>query len=186
MRVENAVQIALDAESRLALEPDGAKLRANPQTVMSIIANGSWADEEWVRQLWVGLLAASCAIEAEDRLDSKFAEILSLLAPIHLRILVEACTRAKTFQSEDGEVEAHSFQCEIREIQRVTGVQSLAKVERAVFHLADLGLLEPGARSESLLPPQEIGLKPSRLGLRLFALCKGHRGRLSDFYATND
>ena len=49
MRVANAVQIALGAESMLALDPLGYKMRANQHTLLRIIADGSWADEDWIQ-----------------------------------------------------------------------------------------------------------------------------------------
>lgn len=68
MRVANAVQISLLADSILASEPDGIKMQANPLTVQRIVADGSWADEDWLQQLWAGLLVASCANEKNDQL----------------------------------------------------------------------------------------------------------------------
>ena len=182
MRVANAVQIALAAESRMASEPEGYKMLANQHTLMRIIADGSWADEDWIQELWAGLLVASCAVEVKDRLDQDLADRFSQLAPVHARILKAACDHSEKVDSDDWQVASRPLIFELKEIQRITGVQSLAKIERDVFHLADLGLLEGAVRSQSLLPPDEINVTPSRLGLRLYALCHGHRGLMQDFY----
>jgi hypothetical protein len=182
MRVANAVQIALNAESMLALEPQGYKMHANRETLQRIIADGSWADEDWIQQLWTGLLVTSCAVEVKDQLDSDLADRFSQLAPVHLRIFQAACFQAEKVDSDDWQVVSKPLKFEIKEIQGITGVQSLAKIERDVFHLTDLGLLEKSVRSRSYLPADEIAVTPSSLGLRLYALCKGHRGMLQDFY----
>jgi PilZ domain len=185
MRVSNAVQIALSAEHILASEPNGYKMRANPQTVLRIIADGSWADEDWIQVAWAGLLAMSSAAEEKNQLDTDLADRFSQLAPVHVKIFEAACTKAKKFETDNWEVAARPLICSIEEIQQIAGVQSLAKIERDVFHLADLGLLEQSVRSRSLQPLEEINVTPSSLGLRLFALCSGHRGMLQDFYGVN-
>ena len=185
LRVANAVQIALDAEVMLASDPNGYKMHADPQTVLRIIADGSWADEDWIQQLWAGLLATSCAFEAKDELDPDFADRLSQLAPIHMRIFKAACTMAEKTDSDNWQVVSKPLVLTVDELQQISGVQSLAKIERDVFHLANLGLLEESVRSRSLQPPEEINVTPSSLGLRLYALCNGHRGMLQDFYGLN-
>lgn len=185
MRVSNAVQIALGAESILADEPDGYRMHANPQTVLRIIADGSWADEDWIQKAWAGLLAMSCAVAEKDQLDPDSADRFSQLAPVHVKIFEFACMKADKFETDNWEIAAKPLICTISEIQRIAGVQSLAKIERDVFHLANLGLLEQSVRSRSLLPPEEVNVTPSSLGLRLFALCSGHRGMLQDFYGIS-
>lgn len=185
MCVANAVQIALSAESLLAAEPDGDKMHANPQTVLRIIADGSWADEDWIRQLWVGLLAASCAVEATDQLGSDFADRLSQMAPVHVRIFKVACTRAEKYNSGDGQVVAKPLSCSVNDIQQTTGVQSHTKIESDIIHLATLDILESAVRARSFLLQEEIDLTPSKLGLEMYARCHGHRGNLQEFYATN-
>lgn len=182
MRTTNAVQITLMAESMLASDPDGFKMRADARTVLRVVADGSWADEDWIQQLWAGLLVTSCAVNPKNQLDSDFADRFSQLAPVHLRIFKAACTQAEKFESDDWAVVSKPLICEVKTLQQISGVQSLAKIERDVFHLADLGLLEQSVRSRSLLPPEEINITPSSLGLRLYALCNGHRGPLHNFY----
>jgi hypothetical protein len=130
-------------------------------------------------------LATSCAFEAKDELDPDFADRLSQLAPIHMRIFKAACTMAEKTDSDNWQVVSKPLVLTVEELQQISGVQSLAKVERDVFHLANLGLLEENVRSRSLQPPEEINVTPSSLGLRLYALCNGHRGMLQDFYGVN-
>ena len=185
MRVANSVQIALEAAAMLASDPNGYKMRADAGTIKRIIADGSWADEDWIQQLWAGLLATSCAVNPKDQLDSDLADRFSQLAPVHLRIFKAACTQAEKFETDDWVVAAKPLICEVKVLQLISRVQSLAKIERDVFHLADLGLLEQSVRSRSLLPPEEINITPSSLGLRLYALCNGHRGLLQNFYGLN-
>jgi hypothetical protein len=185
IRVVNAVQIALNADAMLASDPNGYRMHANSQMVLRIIADGSWADEDWIQQLWAGLLATSCAFAEKDELDPDLANRFSQLAPIHIRIFKAACIKAEKIDSDDWQVVSKPLTLHVKEIQEISGVQSLAKIERDVFHLADLGLLEESVRSRSLMLPEEINVTPSKLGLRLYALCNGHRGMLQEFYGLN-
>ncbi len=185
MRVANAVEIALSAESILAAEPNGYRMRANLQTVLRIMADGSWADEDWIQKAWSGLLAMSCAVDEKDQLDPDLADRFSQLAPVHIKIFEAACKKAEKIETDSWEVAAKPLVFSIMEIQQISDVQNLAKIERDVFHLATLGLLEQGARSRSLQALEEVNVTPSSLGLRLYALCSGHRGMLQDFYGMN-
>ena len=186
LRFANAVQISLLGDAMLAAEPDGFKMQADSQTVQRIIADGSWADEDWIQQLWAGLLAASCAIDKKDQLGLDLVDRFSQLAPVHARIFKHACEKAEKVDSGDGNVSAKPLIVDVEEIQQITSVQSLAKIERDVYHVADLELLEQSVRSRSLLPPDEINVTPSVLGLKLFALCNGHRGMLRDYYRLSN
>jgi hypothetical protein len=186
MRVANAVQISLLADAILVSEPHSDKMRANPQTVQRIIADGSWADEDWLQQLWAGLLATSCAIDKKDQPGLDLVDRFSQLAPVHVRLFKAACERAEKVDSVQGTVSAKPLIVDVEEIQQITDVQSLARIERDVFHLADLDLLEQSVRSRSLLPPDEINITPSRVGLKLFALCNGHRGKLQNYYRLSN
>lgn len=185
MRVANAVHIALRAESILAAEPNGYRMHANLQTVLRIMADGSWAEEEWIQKAWSGLLAMCCGVDEKDQLDPDLADRFSQLAPVHIKIFEAACKKAEKFETDSWEVAAKPLTFSIAEIQQISDVQSLAKIERDVFHLANLGLLQQGARSRSMQPMDEINVTPSSLGLRLYALCSGHRGMLQGFYGMN-
>ena len=186
MRVANAVHIALGAESILAAEPDGYRMHANLQTVLRIMADGSWADEDWIQKAWSGLLAMCCAVDEKNQLDPDLADRFSQLAPVHIKIFQAACKKAEKIETDNWEVAAKPLAFSIAEIQQISDVHSLAKIERDVFHLASLGLIEQGARSRSMQPMDEINVTPSSLGLRLYALCQGHRGMLQNFYGMND
>lgn len=182
LRVGNAVDIALHAESMLDQRPDSEQMRADAQIIFHILEDGSWADEEWIKQLWGGLLATSCSVDGKEETDTTLVDRFAQLAPVHVRLFKEACSRATKVNSDSGAVLSEPLICTVDELQKVTGSQSVAKIERDIHHLSALGLLEEGVRSRSLLPPQEANITPSTLGLTVFARCSGHRGEVEDFY----
>jgi hypothetical protein len=85
-KLENAVAIALKAESLLAAEPVAALQRANPDLVVRILEDGSCTDENWLKDFWGGLLATSCAVDAKDKSSLVFVEMFSNLATFLCRI----------------------------------------------------------------------------------------------------
>jgi hypothetical protein len=58
------------------------------------------------------------------------------------------------------------------------------KIDRNIFQLSLLGLLEPRVKSKYFNFEQEANLTPTALGLELFARCQGHRGAPHQYYAA--
>jgi hypothetical protein len=100
LRVVNAVEIALKAESMVDHEPDSELMRANTQIVFRVIEDGSWADEDWIKQLWSGLLATSCSADGREKTDTTLVDRFAQLEPVHVRICKEVCSKATKLVSE--------------------------------------------------------------------------------------
>jgi hypothetical protein len=107
------------------------------------------------------------------------------MAPVHVSIFRTACARATKVLSEAGTLAAEPLIFTAAELQRITGSQNLAKTERDINHLCELGLIEHSVRSRSLLPPEKIPVTPSALGLKLYARCFGYRGKPQSFYGLD-
>ncbi len=65
-RTATLFKILFAAANLLASQPDASLMRAHPKLVANILRQGSWASHELTRQLWTGLLASSCSVEAPD------------------------------------------------------------------------------------------------------------------------
>jgi hypothetical protein len=182
LRVVNAVEIALKAESMVEREPDSEQMRANTQIVFRVIEDGSWADEDWIKRFWSGLLATSCSADGREKTDTALVDRFAQLAPVHVRIFKEACSRATKFVSETGTVSAKPLIYSFEALQKVTDSKNNARIERDVHHLSSLDLFIETIGSGSLHLSEEIEITPSALGLTMFARCTGHRGALEDFY----
>jgi hypothetical protein len=177
-RRASAVDIALKAEELLSLEPDPGPLLAHPAIVLRILEVGSWADVEFIRKLWAGLLVASCSAEGNDESNLAIADTLSVLTPIHVRILTEACAKATRAASERGSISSGGLYCSAEEMREITGIHDLIKIHRSVAQLSDLGLFEKGDRPSFLLDNDRINTTPTHLGLQIYARCSGRRGDL--------
>jgi hypothetical protein len=184
-RAANAVEIALEAELLLAAEPDADRMLADPAVIRRIVEDGSWADEDWIRHLWAGLLSSYCGTGQTPESDLDLVERFSQLAPVHLCIFNAACERATKMVSDTPEVFAQPLIFTFSEIQNMTGTASLEKIEHDLHHLAEVGLIENLPLSQSLTPTREEAfVTPSRLGLALYARCHRHRRAPESLYGV--
>ena len=181
-RVAAAVEIALRAEEGLTAMPEADSLRISPRLLVRLIEDGSWAEADWIQQLWAGLLISSCTPDGRDESNLAFVDLLSQLTHIHIRIFVAACTRASKFVSGVGRISSRPFACTTEEIMKITGSRDLIRIERDLAHLTELGLLEGRAKSRYFMAVDEASVNPTPMGLQLYARCRGHRGSSQDFY----
>jgi len=184
-KVMKAVEIALTAQSLLAVEPATEGLLAEPRLVVRILEDGSCTDEGWLKHFWAGLLATSCTADGRDELSKVLVALFSQLTTFPARIMVVVCTRATKVLAESGLISAKPLACKTEEINTVTG-SSGPQIERDLERLSELGLIEKrDPNSPTMLPEEEILITPTGLGLQLFARCNGQRGSLREFYALD-
>ena len=176
VRVANAVEIALKAEKLLVHEPNADKMLAHPDLIIRILEGGSWVDVDWIQELWAGLLATSCTEEGQDESNLVFINLLSLLAPIHARILSAACAKAMSVMAGRDIPSPYVIACSPEEMARLTGSTNLMKVTRSIAELSDLGLLEKSTRASTNSISNVTRSKPTHLGLQMYARCSGERG----------
>jgi hypothetical protein len=181
-RIESAVDIALIAEELLAAGPDADKMRAHPHLLLRILEDGSWAEAEWIRQFWAGLLVTSCTVEGTDESNLVFIDLLSQLTTIHTRIFAAACSKATKVMTGPGSISAQPLVCTAEEMIQIAGSHDLIRIDRDLEHLYDLGLLEKRVKSTFFSVIDDTLITPTTLALQLYARCNGHRGATEDFY----
>ena len=182
-KLANAVGIALKTENLFVLGPTTVgKGRVNPQVALRVLEYGSSTDEDWLHDFWAGLLFSSCSADGSDQSSLEFVELFSQLTVMPLRIFTVVCTRSTKVISESG-VSAKPLACNLAELAATVGSRGL-QTERDLDSLVALRLIEKRVtNTATLLTRDEAFITPTSFGLRLFALCKGHRGPLRDFYA---
>jgi len=173
-RTENALEIALGAELLLDFEPDADRMRAHPQTVASILRSGSWANDDLIKQLWIGLLASSCTLEGTDESNNAFVDLLFNVTPNQGRIFVAACNRAMESASKEENLPRNRAVFTPEEISRVADLHDLSRIATDIAYLFQYGLAEKNFDFTSYLPTESFDITPSRLGLELFKKCKGN------------
>jgi hypothetical protein len=175
-RAASAVEVALKAEALVASRPDAGRMLAHPEIVLRIIELGSWADADLLQRFWAGLLAASCSNDGQDKSNTAFIDLLSVLTLVHIRILSGACARATKGTSDRGEVSIYPIYCSADEICKMAGTNDFTKIHRAIAILSDLGLLEKSAHSSFVSYTEKAKTTPTQLGLEMCARASGIRG----------
>ena len=176
-RTECALDIALRAEKLLASNPDAGRMRALPQIVASILKNGSWANDDVTKQLWAGLLAASCSIEGTDESASAFVDLLIHITPAQSRIFVTTCSKAMEFISGHEGLPLARIILAPEEMFRLTDMNDVSRIAMDMAYLFNAGLIEKNFDFTSYLPAESFDITPSRLGLDLYKYCKGDCAR---------
>lgn len=183
IRIACAIEIALAAEEAVAKLPNADTMQASERIVMRVVENGSWAEDERTRQFWSGLLFSSCqSVEADDS-NLVFVELLSEFATIDTRLFDIACRRAKKNISEAGVVTALPVTLTSTEMVQITGAHDLIKIDRNIFQMHLLGLLEERIKGKFFQFSEDAQLTLTSLGLEMYARCNGHRGSVREFYA---
>lgn len=172
VRVAGGIRIALMAERLLRPRAEPTGLRVPADLLLHILEMGSLAEEGWVQSMWAGLLASACTREGDDQSNVPFAEILSHLAPVHLRILEMVCRKALTAAQEG----SRAFVCTIGELTKGLDLTNVAKTLRTVSELGDHGLMTDIRRSPSDPLDTEARTSATRMGLQMYARCHGQRG----------
>jgi hypothetical protein len=170
--------IALAAERELDSKPDGDRMRAHPKLLANILREGSWAPDELTRQLWAGLLAASCSADTPDDANQPLVELLVHVTPVEAKIFVLACQRA--LASTPGSENAPSGRVMVspEEMVELTGFHDLSRAGTDVAYLFNLGLIEKVFDFTSYHELVSFDVTPSSLGLELYKRCHGYRGKL--------
>lgn len=181
-RLASAIEIALHAEELLALEKDSASLRANPNVVLRILDDGSWAETEWIQHFWAGVLATSCTAGETDGSSLRLVNLLSQLTAIQARILAGSCTRASISTGRNGGVSAMQLTCSAEELVQIADTHDRVHIERDIQHLVELGLMGKSVKRKLFSLLDEAVITPTPLALELYARCHGHRGEPAEFF----
>ena len=183
-RVVNAIDIAVRAEALLGTKPIPNRMRISPKLLLSILNDGSWASDEWRRQLWAGLLATCWSGKDTDGVNETLVHATSQLTVVHSKLLLLTCLKTTKNISKDGTVSALPFVCTTDEIITLTGTHDLHRIDCDLEHIAYLGLFVKREKTRFFVALDDTSMTPSTLGLDLFARSHGHCGPLADFYRT--
>ncbi len=177
-RTETLIKIALVTENLLASQPDAERMRAHPKLVANILRQGSWAPDKLNRQLWAGLLASSCSVDAPDDSNQILVNLLIHVAPVQARILSYACERALGSAPGAENSPSGSIILNPLEMVELTGRHDLSRNATDVAYLFNLGLIQKLFNFTSYLPTESFDITPTSLGLALYKHCHGSREKL--------
>lgn len=177
-RTATFFKILRSAEEMLAADSATGSLRAHPKLVASLLANGSWARDELITQMWVGLFAASCTVDEPDDSNQIFADLLVQITPSEARILTHACERALSSESATGGFNYAPVVVSAEEIVKLTGIYDLSRDATDLAYLFNLGLIQNVVNLSSFGGFDTFDITPSRIGVELYRRCHGKRGKI--------
>jgi hypothetical protein len=180
-RAINGAKIVQKTEAKLNSQLESDRKRAHPRIVAQIVEQGAWIEADDVQELWAGLLASSCTLDGKDDSNLIFVDLLSRLAVSQARILDYICENAeKTLAPAGWLVPAAPLELSVEELQRITKLSDVHRMDLELDHLGSLGLL--GMGSGFGLHSRLASLQPSSLALQMYARCHGYSGNPISFY----
>jgi hypothetical protein len=178
-RATNAVKITNKAQYILAEQAQGVVVSAHPRIVYSTIENGSWAEDDFMQNLWAGLLASSCTPDGKDESNIILIGMLSQLTSNQAKIIAYICETATIYQSENGFITCDQLVMRVDDVVEITAINDLHQLDRELDHLRSLDLIDGGF----VLDQNNVAqLTPRSLCLQLYARAKGFVGSPIDFY----
>jgi len=173
-RTEAAFEIAHGAEELLASEPGAGSMRTHPKLAAGILKYGSWSSDDLTKQLWTGLLASSCTVDGTGESNLEFMDLLVNLTPIQSLIFLTGCKKALERMSKTGDLPPARIVFTPQEMSQLTGIFDPSRIAMEIAYLFNAGLIDKVFDFSSYIPTESFDITPSRLGLQLYKLCKGH------------
>lgn len=177
-RTVNVVRLALKAEEKVRNYVADAAVQAHPRLVGRILDAGSWVDDEQVADMWAGLLASSCTNGGRDDDNLMFIDLLSRLTTSQARVLDYACRTAKKHVTQGGWIAADTLYVSGADLQQVSGIHDVQRLDRELDFLRSLELIEKGFDPRST----NADITPPALALQMFVRCQGFRGSPLEFF----
>lgn len=180
-RATNAVKIANKAQCLLEEQFQELVVSAHPRIIYSTLENGSWAEDDFMQNLWAGLLASSCTPDGKDESNLILIGILSQLTSNQANIISHISTKAEIYQSETGYVTCEKLVMEVNDAVNITGITDVHQLDRELDHLRSLGLIDGGL----ILDHDNMAfLTPTSLCLQLYSRAQGFAGSPIEFYSA--
>lgn len=172
---ERALEIFLLAEDLLLSRVQTPQRHVDPRLVQLIVDKGVNLDdfEMDIAHFWAGLLAASTLEGTNDEESANFAQLLSNVGIVPMRILAAACEKAMRLGWDTGFVFRTRVEYSADGVKKIVGARNDRAIDGGIHSLRKLGLLQNAKEAADFEPEEEIDLTPTGSGLRFYARCNG-------------
>jgi len=172
-RAQNALFVVQKAEQKFIENNAPQDAHAHPRIVAAAIEQGSWSESSDVQELWAGLLASSCTTDGKDESNLMFINILSQINSSEAIFFKHICETAEKEISPGGWIGPKEIiDLTIEELQTITGLNDIHRIDLELDHLRALNLIEGGCEPEK--PTARV--VPTSLGLQMYVKCQGYSG----------
>lgn len=188
-RIKNLSNIVIKTKRILNKQNNDINLRAYPRIVYNILENGSWIEDDRIQEMWAGLLASSCTKDGKDESNLIFINLLSQLTSSEVKILNYGCVNAEKKMTIHSLIYASKLLISFKNLQKISGVVGIHRLDRELDHLRSLGLvlrgfpeipedapniyLRPSDLASKTLEDIEVDVTPSALALNMYVRCSG-------------
>lgn len=177
-RTTTLFKIAFAAENLLIADPDFHRMRVHPKLVANLLRDGSWAPDELITELWVGLFVSSCSVDEPDDSNQIFIDLLVHITPQEARIFNHACGRTLNSAPATRDFSPACVILGPHEIVQLTGVYDLTRNATDLAYLFNLGLIQNVFDFTSYRDFDHFDITPTRLAVELYRRCHGQRGKI--------
>jgi hypothetical protein len=179
-RSKNAITIANKAQVLLEEQVQGLVLNAHPRIVYSTIENGSWAEDDFMQNLWAGLLASSCTTDGKDESNLILIGLLSQLTSNQAKIITHICSTAKTYKSKSGFIACEPVILGAKDLMEISEISDIHQLDRELDHMRSLELIVEGFNTNHL----NANVTPYALCLQLYVRAQGYIGSPIDYFGA--
>lgn len=177
-RAENAVSIVAKAEKKLNDREHTTNLHAHPRLITTAFENGSWVEDDFIQEMWAGLLSSSCDETGKDESNLLFMQILSQLNSTETAILNYICKSAEKVVSEAGWIFSKKVALDLVTLQKISGIDDVHRLDRELDHLRSLDLIDGGFSPKST----NANVQPTPLALHMYVRCQGYIGSPVEYF----
>ena len=177
-RANNATKVINKSQKIKEQQVGNLVVSAHPKIIYSIIENGSWAEDDFIQNLWAGLLASSCTQDGKDESNLILINLLSQLTTNQAKIIKYNCETAKIYKSKHGLMQADELIVEPDLLIEITGISDLQQIDRELDHLRTLGLIQAGFYFNDT----NADVTPQPLCLQLYVRSQGYIGSAIDYF----
>ncbi|MBT3191178.1 MAG: hypothetical protein HN341_01355 [Verrucomicrobia bacterium] len=179
-RSSNAVRVLQLAEKKLKKRNLQQEVHAHPRLVMSALEQGSWAEQDDIQDMWAGLLSSACTADGSDDSNLIFMNVLRQLTSAEVAILNHACTSSQKYVSCGGWIYAREFLVTLEQLQEITRIHDVHRLDRELDHLRSLELIAHGFSADSTA----ADITPTAFGLHMYIRAEGYLGSPVEFFGA--
>lgn len=178
-RSNNAIKITQKAQKIIENNLTQIVLHAHPRIVYSALEHGSWADNDFMQNLWAGLISSSCTPDGKDESNLIFINLLSQLTSSQGALINYICNNSNILASPAGWIQVgSSLILDIEKLLSITSLSDLHQLDRELDHLRSLELITAGFNPIDT----NADVTPTPFCLQFYVRCQGYVGSPLDYF----
>lgn len=188
-RLNNALNVIEKTKGKFEYKDGDIHLSANPKVALAVIENGSNEENDELQDMWAGLFATSYSEDGKDEENILYVSILKNLTLPAAKLVKHICENSKKTLYDHDIVGAQMVSPKGDELQNITGIKDLNKIEVILHKLNSLRLTHnpqgqdpSGFHSKNFNGQPLAWLRPTNLALNFYLRCIGYKGTAKEYW----